>query len=162
MPKILLKFDSEKHYDVSKLKSRFKCAGKAIPFVYNFVVSELGIEVSSLKKKAISTTPLHDDRFLILGCSRYLELLSAFLGERSEAYLHKNTSERFRFLPVRDIPLRFISFNLFFWALIGGFIRFLYKQYDGFTIYHIANFRRPEKFFRRDTREKNINFRIFL
>ena len=42
-----------------------------------------------------------------------------FLGERSEAYSHKDTSKWFRFFPVREIPLRFISLNLNFPAPIG-------------------------------------------
>ena len=43
----------------------------------------------------------------------------SFLGERSEAYSHKDTSKWFRFFPVRDIPLRFNTFNLIFPAPIG-------------------------------------------
>ena len=33
----------------------------------------------------------------------------SFLGERSEDFSHKDTSDLFRFYPVRDIPLHFIS-----------------------------------------------------
>ena len=42
-----------------------------------------------------------------------------FLGERSEAYSHKDTSKWFRFFPVRDIPLRFISLNVILSVPIG-------------------------------------------
>ena len=42
-----------------------------------------------------------------------------FLGKRSETYSHKDTSKLFRFFPVRDIPLRFISSNVSFSAPMG-------------------------------------------
>ena len=87
-------------------------------------------------------------------------LMHSFLGERSEAYSQKDTSKWFRFFPVRDIPLRFISLNVIFSAPISRICPILYKHYDGFTIYHIPNFR-PLKFFRRVSSDKNFNFRIF-
>ena len=43
----------------------------------------------------------------------------AFLGERSEAYSHKEKSKWFQFLTVRDISLQCISLNLSFSAPIG-------------------------------------------
>ena len=46
-------------------------------------------------------------------------LCSVFLSEWSEAYSHKDTSKWFRFFPVCDIPLRFISLNVIFSAPIG-------------------------------------------
>ena len=51
--------------------------------------------------------------------NEFCYITGAFLGERSEAYLHKDTSKSFCFYPVRDIPLRFISLNLIFSAPIG-------------------------------------------
>ena len=38
----------------------------------------------------------------------HIQWLVAFLGERSEAFSHKDTSKWFRFFTIRDIPLRFI------------------------------------------------------
>ena len=42
-----------------------------------------------------------------------------FLSERREAISRNDTSEGFRFFPIRDIPLRFIYLNLFFSAPFG-------------------------------------------
>ena len=65
------------------------------------------------------------------------------LGEWSEASSHKDTSKWFRLFPVRDIPLRFISLNVFFSAPIGRIYPLLYKLYDGFTVYRIPKFQPP-------------------
>ena len=56
------------------------------------------------------------------------------LDERSEGYSHKDTSKRFRFFPVRDIPLRFNSLNLIFLAPNGRiypiFVETLQRVHD--------------------------------
>ena len=43
----------------------------------------------------------------------------SFLGERSEAFSRMDASKWFRFFPVRDIPLRFISLDVIFSIPIG-------------------------------------------
>ena len=59
------------------------------------------------------------------------------------------------FFPVRDILLRFIASNLIFSAPIGRIYPILYKHYEGFTIYHIANFWPPTIFFAELLAKKN-------
>ena len=44
---------------------------------------------------------------------------ASFLGERSEACSHKDTSKMISFFPVRDIPMRFTSLKLIGSAPIG-------------------------------------------
>ena len=68
------------------------------------------------------------------------------LGERSEAYSHKNTSKWFRFLPsVTSLSFHLFK-SIFSQHLLVGFIRFLYKHYDVFKIYHVPSFRSPNFF----------------
>ena len=66
------------------------------------------------------------------------------------------------FSRVRDIPLRFISLNVIFSHLLVGIIHFLFKHYEGLTIYRFPIFR-PPKFFTAELVEMKISiFGFFL
>ena len=74
----------------------------------------------------------------------------SFLGERSDAFSHKDTSKSFRFLCCPCYPSAFLlfkySFLCFFRHLLLGFIQVLNEHYNGFTICHILDFRPPRNF----------------
>ena len=83
-----------------------------------------------------------------------------FLGKRSKAYSHKDTSKYFVF-PVRDIPLRFISLKCSFlcthWSYLSDFCINTTRG-SRIIIFQIFAGR---KFFWRVISDKNFNFRIF-
>ena len=57
-----------------------------------------------------------------LSLEMFLVMMAQFLSERSEAYSHKDMSEWFRFVPVRDNHLRFISYFLgSYWSDLSDF-----------------------------------------
>ena len=94
-----------------ELKRRIHCLDNYQIEKRNYSILLQGFSVSALRPFRIS----------ILGADpeSWIFLVNLFLGERSEAYSHKDMLKWFRFFPVRDIHLGFISFNLKFSAPIA-------------------------------------------
>ena len=82
---------------------------------------------------------------LLIFTSPAQSIFAPFLSQRSEVFSRKDTPSRFRFFPVRDIPLRFISaFKIeISQRLLVELVCFLDKHYDRFMIHQIPIYRPP-------------------
>ena len=84
-----------------------------------------------------------------------------FLSERSGAYSHKDTSKCFRFFPVRDITLRFISLNILFSLPIGQIYPIIVETLLRVHDLSYSNFSAAEDFFS-EVLSKKFHFSGFL